>query len=233
MGAAQEAGWLALLDLYEQYPREWTLIGGQMVHLHCAERNYTPQRPTDDADAVVNARVPEVLGAVTDVLMNLGFDPGPPSADGIQHRWTRGSAVVDVLIPESTGPRTASRHSASGFPTVAAPGGTQALQRSEVVEVQIGGRTGAIRRPRLLSAMIMKAAARTETTGPNLTRHCLDFAALAAIMAADDMSAFALVRKDKQRLLRMIGATRDLPEALDQNPAAERRLDRLEAILSK
>src|SRR5437870_1071648 len=107
MGAAQEAAWVALLDLYERHPEDWTLIGGQMVHLHCAERGYAPQRPTTDADAVVDARVPEVLGSVTSALVELGFDSGMPSADGVQHRWTRESAVIDVLIPEGTGARTA------------------------------------------------------------------------------------------------------------------------------
>lgn len=231
MGAAQEAAWVALLDLYERHPDGWTLIGGQMVHLHCAERGYAPQRPTTDADMVVNARAPEVLGSVTSALVALGFDPGTPSADGIQHRWTRDAAVIDVLIPENTGERTAKRESASGFPTVAAPGGIQALDRSEVVEVQIGSRTGMVRRPVLLSAMIMKAAARTETTGPGRDRHCHDFAALAAILSASDTSAFTLLRKDKQRLRKMIELTRAVPEALEQNPNAERRLARVEKLV--
>lgn len=38
MGAGQEAAWHALLDLHEVHPTGWTLIGGQLVHLHCAER---------------------------------------------------------------------------------------------------------------------------------------------------------------------------------------------------
>lgn len=231
MGVAQEAAWLALLDLYVRYPTEWTLIGGQMVHLHCAERDYAPQRPTSDADAVVNARVPNVLGAITQALVDLGFDADAPSADGIQHRWTRGLAVVDVLIPEKTGARTEKRVSASGFPTIAAPGGTQALQRSEAVEVQVGGRVGMVRRPVLLSAMILKAAARLETVGSARERHCHDFAALAAVLAANDLSSFALKSKDKQRLRATIECTRQATEALEQNPGAVRRLARLEDLL--
>jgi hypothetical protein len=231
MGGRQEAAWIALLELHERVPDEWTLIGGQMVHLHCAERGYEPRRSTNDADAVVNARAPEILGSVTRTLVELGFDPGRPSAEGIQHRWTRDGAVIDVLIPEGTGERASKRHSASGFPTVAAPGGTQALQRSEAVAVQVGDRTGTIRRPMLLSAMILKAAARIETTGPALDRHCHDFATLAAIMAASDTSAFSLQRKDKQRLRTMIEMTRATPKALEQNPNAEGRLLRLQKLL--
>lgn len=230
MGRAQEQAWHALLELHEQHPAGWTLIGGQMVHLFCAERGYEPIRPTTDADAVVNAREPEVLGAVTATLITLGFDP-QPSADGVQHRWVREQAVIDVLIPEGTGEKTELKKSASGFPTIAAPGGTQALNRSEAVGVQIGGRVGAVLRPTLLSAMILKAAARLETTGPAHERHCLDFAALAAMLAASDMTAFELTAKDKRRLRNMVALTRKSTLAMEQSPDAARRLDRLEQLL--
>lgn len=56
MSADQEAAWNALLDLHERVPRHWTLVGGQMVHLWCAERGWPQPRPTDDADAVVDVR---------------------------------------------------------------------------------------------------------------------------------------------------------------------------------
>jgi len=230
MGRAQEQAWHALLDLYASHRDGWTLIGGQMVHLYCAERGYEPMRPTTDADAVVNAREPGLLGAVTASLVDMGF-AAEPSADGVQHRWVRDEAVLDVLIPEGTGERSASRRSASGFPTVPAPGGTQALGRSEAVEVQVGGRVGMVRRPVLLSAMILKAAARMETNGAARERHCLDFAALAAMMAAHDTTAFALQAKDKKRLRAMINLTRASAQAMEQNPMAARRLDRLESLL--
>lgn len=230
MGNAQEQAWHALLDIYEHHPADWTLIGGQMVHLFCAERGYEPLRPTTDADAVVNAREPEVLGAVTATLITLGFD-AQPNADGVQHRWVRQRAVIDVLIPEGTGERTELKESASGFPTIAAPGGTQALNRSEVVEVQVGDRIGKVVRPLMLSAMILKAAARLETTGPALERHCLDFAALAAMLAASDMTAFDLKPKDRRRLRTMMALTRKSVAAIEQNPGAVRRLERLEGLL--
>ena len=62
MGPAQQQSWLALLDLYEKVNSEWTLIGGQLVHLHCAERGGSPARPTNDADTVVDIRAsPQML----------------------------------------------------------------------------------------------------------------------------------------------------------------------------
>ena len=230
MDHAQQAAWHSLLDLYELQPDGWTLIGGQLVHLLCAERGYSPQRPTSDADAVVDARVPDVLGAVTSALLNLDFKP-EPSSDEVQHRWRCGDAVLDVLIPEGTGARTEARKSASGFPTIAAPGGTQALRRSEVVAVTVGERTGRVPRPVLLSAMILKSAARLETTGTGLDRHCHDFAALASVLAASDITRIHLSKKDCQRLSRMIEATRSTPVALRENPEAARRLTRLEQAL--
>lgn len=53
MDHAQLAAWHSLPDLYELQPDGWTLIGGQLVHLLCAERDYSPQRPTSDADAAM------------------------------------------------------------------------------------------------------------------------------------------------------------------------------------
>lgn len=47
LASAQEAAWHALLDLYSRQSEGWTLIGGQLVHLLCAERGYRPHgRPT-------------------------------------------------------------------------------------------------------------------------------------------------------------------------------------------
>lgn len=46
VGAGQEAAWHALLDLHEVHPTGWTLIGGQLVHLHApsAPHAFAPHR---------------------------------------------------------------------------------------------------------------------------------------------------------------------------------------------
>lgn len=47
MQPEQTASWLGVLDLYDHLSEGWTLIGGQLVHLHCAERGQFPvRRPT-------------------------------------------------------------------------------------------------------------------------------------------------------------------------------------------
>ncbi len=48
MSAEQTASWLGVLDLYARLPEGWTLIGGQLVHLYCAERGQFPERATND-----------------------------------------------------------------------------------------------------------------------------------------------------------------------------------------
>ncbi len=207
MGAAQEQGWHALLDLYETHREGWTLIGGQMVHLYCAERGYEPARPTTDADTVVNAREPGLLRAVTATLLDLGFS-AEPSADGssIGGFVTWPSSTSSSPRAPANGPRREGRRAAS--PPGRHGPATDAAQRHD-----------------------SKAAARIETNGAARERHCLDFAALAAMMAAHDTAAFALQPKDKKRLRAMITLTRASAQAMEQNPAAARRLDRLEGFL--
>ncbi len=62
MPEEQTASWLGILDVYNVLPEGWTLIGGQLVHLHCAERGQFPERPTNDADTVLDVHAdPTIL----------------------------------------------------------------------------------------------------------------------------------------------------------------------------
>jgi hypothetical protein len=187
MNEPQKQSWHALMDLYERINSDWTLIGGQLVHLHCAERGVSPTRPTNDVDTVVNIRASQtMLATFTGALKDMGFVPDT-SGDGIQHRWRRDSAQIDVLIPEGSGARAAARTGAGGAPTIAAPGTTQALNRSEPVSVLAEGRTGTVLRPDLVGALIGKAAARIEVAADwSSTRHCTDFVVLASVVSARD-----------------------------------------------
>ena len=45
MPEEQTASWHALLELYDVLAQGWTLIGGQLVRLHCAERGQSPSVP--------------------------------------------------------------------------------------------------------------------------------------------------------------------------------------------
>ncbi len=233
MTEAQAASWNAMMDLYAKVPEHWTLVGGQLVHLHCAERSSYSTRPTTDADAVVNIRADQrMLARFTAALDELGFTPAT-SAAGHQHRWLKGLAQVDVLIPEGVGERAEKLHGVGGAPTVSSPGTTQALTRTEAVEVIVEGRTGTILRPNLVGALVGKAAARVELGGGKAaSRHCVDFVVLASLLAARDLRESPLGRKDRQRLTRMIPLCRkDGPAMLVED--ADEHLGRLQRAIDR
>lgn len=86
MSIGQEQAWHALMDLHDLVSTDWSLVGGQMVHLHCAERGGAPIRPTDDADTVVDVRAqPDILRTFTAALTQLGFT-ADTAGNGMQHR---------------------------------------------------------------------------------------------------------------------------------------------------
>ncbi|TQL66563.1 hypothetical protein FB381_0426 [Nocardioides albertanoniae] len=205
MDDAQAASWHAMMELHAKVPANWALVGGQLVHLHCAERGAYPTRPTTDADTVINIRAdPLMLVRFTTALADLGFT-ADTSAEGHQHRWRRDLAQIDVLIPEGVGERAASRTGVGGAPTVSSPGTTQALARTEAVIVAVEGRVGTILRPNLIGALVGKAAARVDLGGGSAaSRHCVDFVVLASLVAARDFRITSLGRKDRHRLRKMV-----------------------------
>lgn len=226
MSPAQAASWAGLMDLHERLDHGWTLVGGQLVHLLCAERGAAPARPTDDIDTVVDIRaVPDMLAVFTGVLLELGFAP-ETSGDGLQHRWRRGEAQIDVLLPDGVGARAESRPGAGGAPTLATPGGTQALDRSESVPVVVEGRSGAVRRPNLVGALVLKAAGHTAVGDAARGRHRIDFVCLAALLTGRDVRDTAIRSKDRRRLRNMVAACHADHRAMAV-PGAAAALDRL------
>lgn len=228
MPPEQTASWLGLLDLYERLQDGWTLIGGQLVHLHCAERGQFPPRPTNDVDTVIDVRAdPQMLANFTKTLTGIGFESAGISAEGIQHRWVRGAASLDVLLPDGIGERASLRHGVTGSPTLPTAGGTQALQRSETIEVSIDGRVGFVRRPNLVGALVGKAAALTNAGDAGRGRHRRDFAVLAGLLTARDLRSETLTKKDRQRLTVMVKAVRADRALLLDIPRADSSVERL------
>lgn len=205
MTDAQTKGWHALLMLHERLPEAWTLVGGQMVHLHCAERGGFAMRPTDDLDTVLDVRaLPQVLKRFTSTLVDLGFESAGQSPQGHEHRWHNGDAVVDVLIPRHLGERAAGGKGVTGSTTIETPGAQQALDRTEEVVVDVAGTVGTVRRPSLLGALVAKAAAITVYLDQNPARHRTDFAVLATLVAPSDKVEQA-GRRDRELLNNMLG----------------------------
>lgn len=206
MTLAQAEAWSGLLDVAELHPTGWTLVGGQMVQLHCIERGVATPRPTDDVDAVLDVRAePEVLHTFTSALAGLGWVSAGESWQGHQHRWRRGLGEIDVLIPRHLGERAAGRRGISGGTTIETPGAQQALDRSEVVDVQVGGRVGTVRRPDLLGALVAKAAAYSVVLDRARGRHLVDFAVLATLLRPSDHVDLA-GRRDREHLEAALGA---------------------------
>ena len=223
MPEEQTASWHALLELYDVLAQGWTLIGGQLVHLHCAERGQFPERATNDADMVVDVRAdPTILHTFTKALTDLGFRSAGISAEGRQHRWVRDKASIDVLLPEGIGERASVREGGTGSPTLPTQGGTQALARSEVVAVTVDGREGFVRRPNLVGALVVKAAAHTNVGDHDLRRHRRDFLVLAGLITAGDFGNEELSKKDRQRLRGMLTAIdKDRELTLEVSGAAD------------
>ncbi len=79
----QRLSWAALLELYDLHPHGWTLIGGQMVHLHCWARGVASPRVTTDADAGVDVRgFPQIAWTLTSTLQEIGFHLTGTSPNG-------------------------------------------------------------------------------------------------------------------------------------------------------
>lgn len=228
MPPEQTASWLGLLDLHERLAEGWTLIGGQLVHVHCAERGQFPVRPTNDADTVIDVRAdPTMLATFTRTLTDLGSESAGISAEGLQHRWVRAEASIDVLLPDGIGERASLRQGVTGSPTLPTAGGTQALQRSEIIRVTVAGREGSVPRPNLVGALVGKAAALSNAGDPGVGRHRRDFAILAGLLTARDFRGQDLTKKDRQRLRAMVVAVRKDPVLLLEIPNADVSLDRL------
>ena len=225
----QIACWHALMDLHDSLPGRWTIVGGQMVHLHCAERETYPVRPTDDADTLLDAKAyPSILQDFTAGLVEAGFEPAM-SGSGYQHRWRKGDAQIDVLISNKLGERKNYR-TITGAPTVGTPAAALVLNRSEDLNIKVADRVGTVRRPTLLGSLIAKAAA--HTVGDGKDRHRQDFAVLASMLRANDLRSASLARSERRYLTRMLAATLDDPVALELSPDIRNGLARLGSILT-
>ncbi|PPF89548.1 hypothetical protein C5B96_01300 [Subtercola sp. Z020] len=218
MSAAQAEAWFALFGIYETHPSGWALVGGQMVHCLCWERGANPPRPTEDADAVLDVRAhPTMLYDFTAALQRLGFESAgeAPSVTegekGVQHRWVKGSAQIDVLVPRFLGVRADNRVGVTGGRTIAAPGGQGALNRAQPVEVQVAGRRGTIIRPTLQGALVAKSSALLIGEGARGDRHLNDLAVLASLVTRRDAVGRGLTRTETLRVRKALGAVLERP----------------------
>lgn len=192
--------WQATLDLAEVLAGlPWTLVGAQMVMLHGFEAAELPGRTTRDVDLLFDVRA--FVGATEEAtrrLLSAGFSSTGRSPDGVAHRFVAGAIVVDVLAPEGLGPRTRHR-TIKGARTVQVPGGSQALERTEVVDARLGSRLGRLRRPSLLGAILLKARA-VGAAPAEASKHLGDLAFLLGLVP-DPRSLAPTLRPSERRWL--------------------------------
>lgn len=182
-----------------------------MTLLHCLENGVAGARPTDDGDIVLDvwSRRDAVRRIGTWLQDTHGFVLRETS-DGFGYRYTRGETILDLLIPEGldrqrTAPPTTSR----SRPALAIDGGNQALLRVERVPVRVGLRVGHVRRPNLLGALVLKAAAFV-ADGREAQRHAQDIgllmeaALVSGALRSMDAQATAHDRKRLREALRQL-----------------------------
>lgn len=205
MRPPQRDAWWTLMDLHELMPTGWALVGGQMVHLLCAERGVSPERATDDVDAAIDVRArPRALREFTASLQRLGLRPEGTTWRGHQHRWRKDEVVVDVLIPRWLAPQSPARRTVTGATTIESPGLQQAVDRAADVGVTVMGRSGMMRRPHLLGALVAKASAMEIAIDDGHRRHLHDFVTLSTLIRPDDDIA-AATKLDRRPIANMLG----------------------------
>lgn len=233
MTPAQEAGWHALMDLYQRIAEGWALVGGQLVHVWCAERGKLVARPTDDADAVLDVRQhPDIHLDVTTALQEMEFT-AVTGAEGVQHRWVKGDAVIDLLIPRHLGEFASNKRGAGGGRTIETPGAQKVLNRTEIAHVKVGDRVGGILRPTLMGAIVGKASAYTVVLDSKRDRHLGDLVILATLVLPEDVRGVELDALEIERITNAIGHARQKPSAWSYVLGGEEALDRLAAIVRR
>jgi hypothetical protein len=231
LSAGQEASWLGLLEVSRIVPDQWSLIGGQMVQLHCWERGARPVRITNDVDTVLDVRArPEILFDFTSALRGIGFVSNEPTRQEHQYRWVRGKAIIDVLIPRNLGERASLRKGISGGTTLETIGGQGALDSSEKIQVHIGDESGIINRPSLVGALAIKAAAYSNPLDVARDRHLEDIAVLSTLLSSEDVLG-DLSSQEKARIQLAVVTLAEKLDILSRIENSREGLERLRLVV--
>lgn len=135
----------------------WSLVGGLMVQLHAYERGRR-SRLTADIDLLGNSRLrPAATKRMAEALVDRGGTMAMPpiSNERLGYRFEVDGEVVEILGSDGVrrDPKTV-----GNYKTFQVPGGSQALARTEIVEVSLAGADPVpMRRPNLLGAILIKA----------------------------------------------------------------------------
>jgi hypothetical protein len=227
----QYQSWVGLLELANKLPTGWTLIGGQLVQLHCWENDKSPARITTDIDTVLNVvSNPDILNTFTGILKEIGFIPSTSPA-GLQYKWIRDLAEIDVLLMDNIGEQSLLRKGITGAPSTETPGGRKVLEFSEKIEIRLKEHRAVINRPSLVGALFIKSAAGLNTNDIGRDRHLIDFAVLTTLINGE-MSFEISDSKVLNSIRSLMGSLRNRRDLLATIDGAKEGLDRLEIALS-
>ena len=196
-----------------------------MVQLHAIEHGVSDVRPTADIDVLGQARPQGALAAIHAALEHEGFELVGPDLDGYAHRYERDGLIVDVLGPDGIHPPMSL---ARGMTAVSAPGGTQALSRSETVTVRVQNRSFELRRPTLLGAILIKVRSLMVHDDPETQRE--DVLRLLALVEDPREMATGL-RRTERRWLKEAGPRLRLAALSSLDPASSVRAEQAYRLL--
>lgn len=201
----QRASWEGLLDIADIYPHGWAVVGGQLTFLHLIDRGFGNPRPTADLDAAIDVRGhhPDAVQRFVAAMREVGFSSAGVTPNGHQHRWVRGKAQIDILIPSGLDPQRSdgNRQDPGRVSTLESRGLQFAIDRTTRMPVTINGRVATINAPDLIGAIYGKCSALLNHLDRNPERHLSDVVLLASVTdRADRQELGRLSNKELARL---------------------------------
>ena len=176
------------------------MIKAHMVALHGWKAGRKQPRASRDANILVNARVVNRgTEKVSRTLLSRGFSLDGVSPEGVGHRFVHGHVRLDILGPDGIGGRT-KLLTVSGARTIEVPGGSQALKRTEMIEIRVGRFSGMVPVPSLLGAILLKVRAIAVDDQPEAQRG--DVAFLLSLVDDPDPLVFEISSSERRWLTR-------------------------------
>ncbi|MHA6523387.1 hypothetical protein [Tessaracoccus sp. G1721] len=164
-------------------PAHWMLVGGLMVHAHATLAGVGINRPTLDADIVVEVMTAGSYSAAAKAIQQLGFEPHDPvNPDAPSYRFDREADRIDLMVQDR---RRAVRFRRRTVLQV--PASDSALKNTQSFVLPSGS---TIRIPTLAGALALKGAA-CATSSPNPIRHAQDGVVLLACADALGVPTFS------------------------------------------
>lgn len=224
--------WPQVFELATALPVDrWALVGGLMVQAHALAASIDTTRVTIDVDAAV--RIEAGTYWYSDAVSALaGLDYIVDTSTRLTYRFRRGTEVVDLMVPDHDRPRPS--HAGRGVMQVS--GGTQAMDRLEVMNFRLDAGQATVPLPNLHGAIVLKAAAHMEDSRDR-DRHLLDAVTLLACIEDIQPIVDGLQGSDRRRILHVLRSLHERPLVVGQAPAdtrllAERTADDLRRALS-